>query len=139
MFVGPLTIEYPIFRCFNANVRFITVHRGICYRRVLRRANELDLASLGCHRFNGELYRFDDNELNRTLIDIFTTKFPYSRYPILAPDKYDQFVPQDGYFNLLTSNENLTIPTKCHQLSNSGELVQADCGTKVIYYICKIG
>ena len=139
MFVGPLTIEYPIFRCWNTNDVSIAVHRGICYRRISRRANELDLASLGCHRFNGELYRFDDNELNRTLIGIFTSKFPYSQYPTLAPDKYDQFVPQDGYFNLLTSNENLTIPTMCHKLSSNGELVQADCGDNGIAYLCKIG
>ena len=139
MFVGPLTIEYPIFRCWNTNVRSIIVNKGICYRRIVRRANELDLASLSCNRLNGELYRFDDNELNRTLIGIFTSKFPYSRYPILAPDNYNQLVPQDGYFNLLTSNENLTIATMCHQLSSNGELVQADCGTKLIHYICKIG
>ena len=135
MFVGPLTIEYPIFRCLNTNDVSITVHRGICYRRIVRRANELDLASLGCHRLNGELYRFDDNEPNRTLIDIFNSKFSSSRYPILV----SQFVPRDGYFNLLTSNENLTIPTMCHRLSSSGELVQADCGDNKISYLCKIG
>ena len=139
MFVGPLTIEYPIFRCLNTNDHSAIVNRGICYRRISRRANELDLASLTCHRFNGELYRFDDNELNRTLIGIFTLRFPSSQYPILARDMYNQFVPQDGYFNLLTSNENLTIPTMCHQLSSNGELVQADCGGNKIAYLCKIG
>ena len=137
MFVGPLTIEYPTFRC--RNTRSVIVNKGICYRRIIRRANELDLASLTCNRLNGELYRFDDNELNRTLMDIFTSRFLYSRYPILAPDEYNQFVPQDGYFNLLTSNENLITPTMCHQLSSSAELVQADRGGNIIHYICKIG
>ena len=139
MFVGPLTIDDPIFRCLNTYDHSVAVHRGICYRRISRRANELDLASLTCNRLNGELYRFDDNELNRTLIGIFNSKFPSSRYPILAPDKYNQFVPQDGYFNLLTSNENLMTPTKCYNLSSNGELVQINCGQNRIHYICKIG
>ena len=41
-------------------------------------------------------------------------------------------------WSFLSSNENLTIPTKCHQLSSSGELVQADCGDNRNRYICKI-
>ena len=58
---------------------------------------------------------------------------------ILDPEEYDQFVPQDGYFNLLTSNDDFGNLDGCKQIQEDGSLANATCGPKLVNYICKSG
>ena len=137
MSIGPLTIEYPINVCDGVRDGIILVDRGSCYRSNGRRADELDLAILRCNRLNGDLYLFDDEEFNNRLIGIYNSFYYIPLYPKEFVNEYNQFTSQDGYFNLLTSNENITSPVMCQHVSN-GELMETDCIDN-INFICKIG
>ena len=106
---------------------------------MFRRAFELDLASLTCSSYNGELYKFDDSELNGRLTSFFTSLYPSFVFTKLNPNQYDQFVPQDGYFNLLTSDDNLTTPAGCQRLSKNNEYEEIDCDDSTVNFLCKIG
>ena len=137
MSIGPLTIEYPIDACDGVRLERTLVDRGSCYRGNGRRADELDLAILRCNRFNGNLYLFDNEEFNNRLIGIYSSFYYNPVYPKELRNQYNLFTPQDGYFNVLTSNENITSPVMCQHVSN-GELTETDCIYN-INFICKIG
>ena len=137
MSIGPLTLEYPIDVCVGVLDGIILVDRGSCYRINAERADELDLAILRCNRFNGDLYQFDDEEFNNRLIGIYNSFYYIPVYPKEFVNQYNLFTPQDGYFNLLNSNENITSPVMCQHVSN-GELMETDCSFYV-NFICKIG
>ena len=138
MFIGPLTSEYPIHKCVGVRNRTILVDRGSCYRRNVKRADELDLAILRCNRLNGDLYLFDDEKFNNRLIGIYKSFYYYTVYPKGFLNQYNLFRPQDGYFNVLTSNENITSLVMCQRVSN-GELTEISCRNNKINFICKIG
>ena len=137
MSIGPLTIEYPIDVCDEIRDGITLVDRGSCYRINARRADELDIAILRCNRLNGDLYLFDEEEFNNRLIGIYNSFYNNPVYPKEFVNEYNLFTPQDGYFNLLTSNENITSPVMCQHVSN-GELTETDCSYN-INFICKIG
>ena len=123
--------------CDEVRDERILVDRGSCYRSNARRADELDLAILRCNRFNGDLYLFDDEEFNNRLIAIYSSFYNNSVYPKEFVNQYNLFTPQDGYFNVLTSNENITSPVMCQHVSN-GELKETNC-LFYVNFICKIG
>ena len=137
MSIGPLTIEYPIDVCDEVRNKRILVDGGSCYRMNAGRADELDLAILRCNRFNGALYLFDNEEFNNRLIGIYSSFYNNLVYPKEFVNEYNLFTPQDGYFNVLTSNENITSPVMCQHVRN-GELTETNC-LFYVNFICKIG
>ena len=56
------------------------------------------------------------------------------------PAKYNRFVPQNGYFNLLTSNKCLPKNPKCKELQDDGSLNDdGNCRNSKVNYVCKSG
>ena len=135
IYLGPLTIEAPIEICTGISSNTI-IERGYCYTRIEERPKNLDIAYLTCKNYNGALYTFNDTSINMKIY----SNFSMGEFIVQNPDEYDIFEPQNGYFNLLTSNLNFGIYTDCKLIREHGNLVNCSCNPEtLVNYICESG
>ena len=137
LFVGPLTNEFPIERCENSSNDTL-VYEDSCYTRIRVHERNLDRATLTCtDYYNGTLYTLDNTTVNSELRDKFGNDIA-----IVDPEEYSKFTPQDGYFNLYTTYNQIGYPNNpdCVTIDSMGMLSgSSNCPSDDHDYICKRG
>ena len=116
------------------------MYEDSCYTRIRVDRRNLDRATLTCIDYhNGTLYTLDDTTVNVELRDKFGNG---NDIAIVAPGEYSKFTPQDGFFNLYTTERQMNYPDKpeCVTIDSMGMLSgSSNCPTDDHDYICKRG
>ena len=138
-YLGPLTNEAPVEKCESSSADNL-VYGDSCYTLITEYSRtNLDVATLTCNGYyNGTLYELNNTAVNAEL----NAMFGVSNTVVVCPDEFSTFTPQDGHFNLLTSNDgsNYTENPDCVRIYSDGLLsASATCPLPYIRYICKRG
>ena len=120
-----------------------TVSNGSCYRRLGATPSSLDIIAYRCQNFvNGELYTFDNLDLNEQLFQRFNT----DTFIIQSRNQYSGYIPPENSFNLLATNETYNFSEyMCENVSRDGVInpytPQAGeiCEDSSSIYFCKTG
>ena len=128
-------------RCENSSADTL-VYEDCCYTLIRVDRRNLDRATLTCNDYyNGTLY-----ELNNTTVNVeIRNKFDDGSgndFAIVDPTEYSRFTPQDGYFNLVTSYQDINYPRypSCVNMESNGMLSDiVSCPEYDNNYICKRG
>ena len=119
-----------------------TVYDSSCYRRLRSTTANLDIVTYRCQNFeNGELYTFDNPDLNIILLERFET----DTFLIQSRDQYTGFIPPNNSFNLLATNETYNFSDyTCENVSKDGINTYAPpdgetCEDSSRIYFCKTG
>ena len=118
-----------------------TVYDSSCYRRLETTPSNLDIITYKCQNFvNGELYAFDNTDLNKILLKRFET----DTFLIQSPNQYTGFIPPNNSFNLLATDETYNF-LECEIVSKDGSIntnTSPDgetCEGSSRIYFCKTG
>ena len=120
-----------------------TVSNGSCYRELGATPSNLDIITYRCQNFvNGELYTFDNLDLNEQLFQRFNT----DTFIIQSRNHYKEYIPPENSFNLLATNETYNFSEYlCEIVSRVGiinpYIPQAGetCEDSSVIYFCKTG
>ena len=120
-----------------------TVYDSSCYRRLETTTANLDIITYRCQNYvNGELYAFDNPDLNNILLERFET----DTFLIQSRNQYTGFIPPNNSFNLLATNETYNFSEfECEIVSKDGPINTytppegETCEGSSRVYFCKTG